>query len=295
MTEKEGFTLVGIRPVSAGAPGRSTRHTGAPVVSLALLALLVMGCLCAELVMTKDPTYLDFRNYAHAPDREFLFGTDTLGRDIFSCIWYGGRISLFIGLFATAVSTVVAVTYGSFSGVAPMWLDTWLMRLVEVFLSVPSLLVIIFIQAILGEANVFSISFAIGVTNWCGIAKVVRTQVRQIRNSEYIVAARCMGGGFLYILRRHLAPHVVSSVMFMVVMNIRSAIVAESTLSFMGMGLPLEVISWGSMLSLAGQALMTRAWWIVLIPGAFLAMALMCMANIGNWLRKSVNRRESNL
>ena len=119
--------------------------------------------------------------------------------------------------------------------------------------------------------------------------------MRQIRNSEYVVASRCMGGKFFHILRNHLAPNFIASIMFMVVMNVRGAIAAESTLSFMGMGLPLEIISWGSMLSLAEKALMTQSWWIILIPGAFLVTLLMCLTNIGNYLRKSANRKERNL
>ena len=259
------------------------------------MCLIVLGCAFAGLLTAKDPSYLDLANYSKAPDAEFLFGTDTLGRDIFSCIWYGGRISLLIGFAATALSTAIAILYGSVSGMVPVWLDGILMRLTEVFLSVPSLLTAIFIQAILGEATVFSISLVIGVTSWCSIAKIVRTEVRQIRNSEYVVASKCMGGGFFHVLRWHLAPNFVSSIMFMVVMNVRSAIVAESTLSFMGIGLPLDVISWGSMLSLSEDALLTRAWWMVLIPGAFLISVLMCLTALGNWLRKNVNQKESNL
>ena len=150
-------------------------------------------------------------------------------------------------------------------------------------------------QAILGDANVLTLSIVIGVTSWASIAKVIRTEVRQIRSSEYVVASKCMGGGFFHILGRHLAPNFIASIMFMVVMNVRSAIGSESTLSFMGMGLPLEIISWGSMLSLAEKALMTKSWWIIVIPGAFLVTLLMCITNIGNYLRKRANRKESNL
>ena len=135
----------------------------------------------------------------------------------------------------------------------------------------------------------------VSVHTWTSIAKVVRTEVRQLRGSEYILAAKCMGGSFFYILRRHLAPNFLSSIMFMVVMNVRSAMIAESTLSFMGIGLPLEVISWGSMLSLAEKALLTNAWWIVVIPGVFLVVTLLCMTNIGHDLRRRANHRHSNL
>ncbi len=290
------FELAGIRPLPEEAPEKAeNRYRGRPIFSAVLLTLIVLGCAGCRLIMTKDPTYMDLSHYNTAPNGEFLFGTDAMGRDIFSMIWYGGRLSLFIGTASAAISTVIAVVFGAASGLAPAWLDALLMRVTEILLSVPGLLLIVLLQAILGEADVFRISLVIGVTGWMSIAKVVRTEVRQLRGHEYILAAKCMGGGFFYILRRHLAPNFVSSVMFMVVMNVRSAIVAESTLSFMGIGLPLEVITWGSMLSLAEKALLTGAWWTILIPGLFLAAVLMCITNLGNYLRKNINRKESNL
>lgn len=295
MTEKELFTMVGIRPEPAAPKKKVNRLKGFPWVSVILMTAIVLGCLFAEVLMTKDPSYLDLKNFNVAPNGEFLFGTDTLGRDIFSGIWYGGRISIAIGFLATFVSTLIAVVYGSVSGIAPAWMDTLMMRFTEIFLSVPGLLLVLFLQAILGQANVLTLSVVIGVTGWASIAKVIRTEVRQIRNSEYVVASRCMGGRFFHILRKHLAPNFVSSIMFMVVMNVRGAIASESTLSFMGMGLPLEIISWGSMLSLAEKALLTGSWWIILIPGAFLVTLLMCITNVGNYLRKAVNRKQSNL
>ena len=266
-----------------------------PLLSEVLLALVVIGCLGCRFLMTKDPAYMDLMHCNEAPGWEFLFGTDTMGRDIFSMIWYGGRISLFIGVFATLISTMVAIVFGAVSGCAPDKVDAALMRFTEIFLSIPELLLVILLQAVLGKANVVSISVVIGLTGWASIAKIVRTEVKQIRNSEYVIAARCMGGSFWYILWQHLTPNFASSIMFMVVMNIRSAIIAESTLSFMGIGLPLEQISWGSMLSNADKALMTQSWWIILIPGVFLVVTLMCMTNIGNDMRKRVNRRERNL
>ena len=295
MTEEKLFTMVGIRPEPPAPKKKVSRQKGFPWVSVILLAAIVLCCLFAEVLMTKDPAYLDLTHFDLAPNREFLFGTDTLGRDIFSGIWYGGRISITIGFLATLISTLIAVVYGSVSGIAPPWLDTLLMRFTEICLSIPGLLLVLFLQAILGAANVLSLSVVIGVTSWASISKVIRTEVRQLRNSEYVVASKCMGGGFFHVLGRHLAPNFIASIMFMVVMNVRGAIVAESTLSFMGMGLPLEIISWGSMLSLSEKALLSGSWWMILIPGAFLVMLLMCLTNIGNYLRKNANRKESNL
>lgn len=295
MKDQELFAPVGIRPVSAPSGKIKKKNYNFPWISLIVLSGIVLGCLFAEALMTRDPGYLDLQNCNVAPNGEFLFGTDSLGRDIFSGIWYGGRVSITIGFLATLISTGIAIVYGSVSGLVPRWVDRAMMYLAEVLLSIPSLLLVLFLQAILGGATVLSLSVVIGMTNWAGIAKVVRTEVRRIRGSGYVVAAKCMGGGFFYILRQHLAPNFIASIMFMVVMNVSSAIASEATLSFLGMGLGLDTVSWGSMLSLAENALMTGSWWVIVIPGAFLIMLLMCLTEIGNALRKRANRGESNL
>lgn len=290
------FEIIGIKESGPYAAVQKQKwYVGKPIFAVLLLGVIVWGCLSCNFIMTKDPAYMDLSHCNTAPGKEFLFGTDTMGRDIFSMIWYGGRISLFIGVAATVISTFIAIVYGAVSGTAPEWLDTVLMRLTEILLSVPNLLVIILLQAVLGEANILSLSLVIGITSWTSIAKIVRTEVRQIRNSEYVIAAKCMGGSFFYVLWKHLTPNFISSIMFMVVMNVRSAIAAESTLSFIGIGLPLEVISWGSMLSLSEKALMTNAWWIILVPGIFLVATLLCITSLGNYIRKNANRTQSNL
>ncbi len=274
--------------------GRRFQIDKSAAVSMALLFIIILGlgCTCCRLFLSKDPAYMDLAHYNTAPCSEFPFGTDAVGRDIFSMIWYGGRISLFIGFAAAFISTVTAILFGTVSGLAPQWLDACLMRAAEILISIPNLLLVIFIQAIWGKADLWSLSLIIGLTSWFGIAKVVRIQVRQLRSSEYVIAARCMGGGFFHILRKHLAPNFVSSILFMAVMNIRNAIAAESTLSFMGLGLPLEVISWGSMLSNADRSLLSGAWWIILMPGLFLIATLSSITKIGNWLRIKNRRRD---
>lgn len=290
------FEIVGIRQMPENQAKQQEKwYREKPFISMILLGVIAAGCLLSRWIMTKDPAYLDLQHYSIPPCREFLFGTDTMGRDIFSMIWHGGKLSLFIGVVSTLISTGIAIVFGAVSGSAAPWIDELFMRLVEILLSVPSLLVIIFLQAVLGKANILTISIVIGITGWMSIAKVVRMEVRQIRSSEYVLASKCMGGGFFHVLWRHLTPNFVASVMFMVVMNVRGAIVAESTLSFMGIGLPVEVITWGSMLSLAEKALLSGSWWMILIPGLFLIVTLMCITNLGNYLRRSGNRKCRNL
>lgn len=198
---KEGFQVVGMR--QADPPphaGPQSRWRGRPVVSAVILMLIVTGCLACELIMTKDPSYLDLHNDSVPPNGEFYFGTDTMGRDIFSMIWYGGGLSLGIGFLSTFLATTIAVILGAVSGCAPKRVDAVIMRAVDILLSVPGLLVVVLPQAVLGKATVLSLSFVIGMTGWMSMSKVIRTEVRQIRNSEYVLAARCMGGGFLCIM-----------------------------------------------------------------------------------------------
>ena len=288
MRDERLFDIVGPRPIIKSAD-RGTRKgilsEGFPKLASAVLLVIILGCIFCGFFTGDDPYRMELAQINQAPSAEHLFGTDTLGRDIFTLIWYGGRRSLFIGAFATLISTAIAVIYGSISGLAGKTVDSIMMRFSEILLSIPSLLLIIFMQAVIGQRNVIGISIIIGITGWMSVAKMVRTEVRKIRDSEYVLISRMMGGSFMHIMTKHLAPNFISTIMFMVVMNIRSAIVAESTLSFLGIGLPVEIITWGSMLSLSEKALLTGSWWIILIPGVFLIVTLLCVTSIGNYIR----------
>lgn len=260
-------------------------RTGKPYISVCVLAVIILACTAAELLMPYDPTYMDLTEINMPPGSDHIFGTDTLGRDLFSVILYGGRISILIGLLATAISTAIAVVYGTAAGLASDRIDDLLMRFAEILMSIPQLLMVMFIQAIMGKATVISISVVIGITGWMAVAKMVRSEVRQLRTSGFVLAARTMGGGFFYILRKHLMPNFMSAIMFMIVTNIGSAMITESTLSFLGLGLPTDVISWGSLMSLSQRAMLTGSWWMIIIPGIFLVTTLICVTEIGEYLR----------
>ena len=298
MRDERLCDIVGPRPILK-SPDRSTSKSrlpaGFPRLASAVLLIIILGCIFCGFFTGDDPYRMELTQINQAPSAEHLFGTDTLGRDIFTLIWYGGRRSLFIGAFATLISTAIAVIYGSISGLAGRTVDSIMMRFSEIMLSIPSLLLIIFMQAVIGQRNVVGISIIIGITGWMSVAKMVRTEVRKIRDSEYVLISRMMGGSFMHILIKHLAPNFISTIMFMVVMNIRSAIVAESTLSFLGIGLPVEIITWGSMLSLSEKALLTGSWWIILIPGVFLIVTLLCVTAIGNYIRGNKSSSHGNL
>ncbi|MFA6850442.1 MAG: ABC transporter permease [Selenomonadaceae bacterium] len=266
-----------------------------PLISIIVFVSILSVCIFAEQIMNHDPANFYLQHLNEAPNSEFYFGTDALGRDIFSIIWYGGRVSIFIGLLGTAILTSIGVIYGCISGTASAIIDNLMMRLAEILSSVPTFLLMLLILSVLGRPTVISIAVVIGITSWMSLARIVRSEVRQIQSSEYILSARSMGASFLRILMKHLIPNFMSAIMFIVVSSVSQCIMMESTLSFFGLGLPVSVISWGSMLSLSDKALLTNSWWVILIPGGFVVITLLCITNIGHYLRGKANRKASNL
>lgn len=266
-----------------------------PKVSLAILGLIILASIFAPLIVPYAAGDMNSEAVNLPPSVSHIFGTDSMGRDLFTMILYGGRASIYIGLLSGCISTAAAVVYGTLSGLAGERIDDLLMRFSELMMSIPSILLVIFLQAIWGQASFTSLSVIIGLTSWMNISKIVRSEVRQIRNSDYVLAARTMEGGFWYILRRHLLPNFVSSIMFMVVTNIGQAMITESTLSFLGLGLPLTTVSWGSLLSMSQEVLLTNCWWMIIIPGLVLITTLVCITEIGEYIRKKNNRLYSNL
>ncbi|MDR1375926.1 MAG: ABC transporter permease [Synergistaceae bacterium] len=297
--EDDDFTLVGreyrTHEVVPKRPGLWRSLRGKPVFSVSILSLIVLGCLFSGSIVNHDPGKFYLDHLSKPPDAEFFFGTDSLGRDIYSIIWRGGRASISIGLLASCVATFIGVTYGCVAGMASKAIDNVMMRAVELAQSVPSLLTVLLIVSLMGKQNVLSISLVIGVTSWFALARIVRGEVRQIRGSEYVLAARCMGAGFLHIMGKHLIPNFVSAIMFVVISSVSLSMSMESTLSFLGFGLPVDVLSWGSMLALADRALLLNTWWVIVIPGLFLVVTLLCITGVGNYFRRATNKRPSNL
>ncbi len=294
-TPKDDFILVGINNEGENFKKPILNKEKKPYISFIIIAIICFGCMLSHFIPNLNASYMNISQINMTPCSEFLFGTDSMGRDIFKMIWYGGGISLFIGIFSTIISTSIGVIYGSISGISSQTINAITMRFAEILLSIPSILIIVFVQAIAGNATVLSMSIVIGITSWIPISKIVQEETRRIWKNDYVVAASFFGGSFFYILRRHLAPNFIPAIMFMVVTNIGSAIAIESTLSFLGIGLPIEVISWGSMLSLSEKALLSNYWWIILIPGLFLVTTLMCITNIGDYIKRKNTKMYANI
>lgn len=298
MNDKGDFTLVGasqniLFQDHVAKPHKTVFHLH--WLSFILFGIIALCCLCAPLLANHDPTHFYLQNLNEPPNTEFYFGTDSMGRDLYSILWYGGRVSLSIGFLSMGISSFLGIAYGCLSGTASAWLDNIMMRAAELVSSIPSILLMLLFLAFIPDPGILSISCVIGLTTWMNLARIVRSEVRQIRSSDYVWAAKMMGGGFWHVLYHHLLPNFLSSILFMMIASIGTAMLTESTLSFLGIGLPVEIVSWGSMLSLANRALLTNAWWVVVIPGLFLVVTLVCITNIGHAFRHHVIRNSSNL
>lgn len=251
-----------------------------------ILILLMILTLSAGLIFPGDPAYMALSEKNIAPGRSFWFGTDALGRDIFGMVIHGGRISLLVGLLSTLISTGMGLMVGSFSALLPEFFGRMTARVTELFLSVPSILLMIFIQSVMKGNPVVSISLSIGLSSWMTLAKMVHVRILEIRNEEYVRLARYLGGGYFYMMRRHYLPSVVPVLFCMAFSGFGHAVLAEATLSFLGIGFPVGTVTWGSLLNISGQALMTKSWWVIIIPGIFLVTSVAALMETGEIMRR---------
>lgn len=266
-----------------------------PNIAIAILTVSAVLSVFAGFIAPYKPNFMNEYAIGAAPSMSHIFGTDNLGRDLFSMILYGGRASLTIGIASAVIGTLIAAVYGTLSGMASKHVDRIMMKATDLFMSIPALLLVIVLEAIWGEASYTSLSLVIGITSWMQMSKVIRSEVIRLRKSEFVIAAEMYGGSFWYILRRHLFPNYFSSIMFMAVSNVGSAIIVESTLSFMGLGLPISEISWGSLMSLSQDALLSDQWWMIIIPGLILISVLVSITEIGEYIRGRNTSKGSNI
>ncbi|MDH6592972.1 peptide/nickel transport system permease protein [Variovorax sp. TBS-050B] len=230
---------------------------------------------------------------------KYLLGTDDQGRDILSALIYGARISLIVGVVSVVLSVLVGVVLGLMAGFFGGWLDTFLMRVCDVMLSFPPILVALLIagvgRALFPHAN-DSLAFgvliiSISLTGWVQYARTVRGTTMVERNKEYVQAARVTGVAPLRIMLRHVLPNVMGPVMVLATIQVATAIITEATLSFLGVGVPPTSPSLGTLISIGNQYLFSGEWWITVFPGAMLVLIALSVNLLGDWLRDALNPR----
>lgn len=249
-------------------------------VSGLMLLLLIMACAFAPLLANHDPSVYYLDSAGMAPCRKFYLGTDSLGRDIFSLLLFGGRTSLLIGFLSALLSILIATVYGSVSGLLPSWADAIMMRIAAIAGSIPSVLTALFVASLFRAQSIVSVTLVIGCTGWFSMARLIRGEVRQLRARPYMEWARLTRLSHTAVVTRHLMPNILPTITYAAVTTVGACITAEATLSFLGLGLPVDEPSIGSMLANANAALLTGEWWSVVFPGLFLVVLLFCLASL---------------
>ena len=260
---------------------RLRRTRAATAIGAALVLIVGIGVAFAPLLATADPMALSAVTLAD-PSWAHPFGTDDLGRDTFARVLYGGRVSLVIGLFSAALSVVLGMTIGMLAGFFGGTLDEVLMRITEAFQILPKLLVAVVVVALIGSGLTNEV-LVIGLLSWPGTARVIRGRVQVIRHEEFIAAAEMSGASWPRILVRHVAPNVFAFLLVSASLQVASAIMSESFLSFLGLGDP-DHPSWGFLLQ-QGQLFLDEAWWLTTFPGIALAMTILGLNLLGDGVR----------
>jgi peptide/nickel transport system permease protein len=267
---------------------RFFRHR-AGVVCLIVLLLLFLGAIFAEVITPYNAFDINVRAVNQPPSSIHLLGTDDLGRDEFTRILLGGRVSLTVGLLAVLIALGVGTTLGSLAGYYGATLDNLLMRLTDVMISFPSLILMMIFAALLGK-GIPTIALVIGMTSWMTVARLVRASFLSLKQQDFTIAAISVGAPPSRIIVRHILPNALGPIIVAATLGVADAIVAESGLSYLGLGIQVPIPSWGGMLNLA-QNQIELAPWLSIFPGAMIFIAVLSINFIGDALRDALDPR----
>ena len=268
--------------------GYALKQNKLAIVCLAVLIIIALASIFAFL-SPYDPDAMDLPNKLQTPSAKHLFGTDNLGRDYFTRALYGGRVSLTVGVFAMIISVCIGTVFGTVAGYVGGVVDTLMMRFVDIFMSVPSFLLIIIINTLI-TPNIGTMIFIIGMFAWMGVARIVRAETMSIKERDYILAAKSMGGKNVWIIVKHIIPNVVPLVIVAASISIARAILTESSLSFLGFGVQLPMSSWGSMLQDAQKYILELPL-LAFFPGLFILLTVLSFHILGDILRNALEPR----
>tara|TARA_Y100000996_G_scaffold412853_1_gene399869 strand:- start:684 stop:1520 length:837 start_codon:yes stop_codon:yes gene_type:complete len=220
----------------------------------------------------------------------FLLGSDALGRDVFSRLLYGARVSLTVGFAAIAVGGSIGITAGLLSGYFGGWLDDAIMRLGDIQLAFPFILLAIMFLVVLGS-GVWNLILVLGIGQWVTYARIVRADTLSLREKEFVEAARAMGDSTLSIIFRTILPNILAPLTVIASFNVASVILSEAALSFLGLGVPPDVPTWGSMLAESRDTLVANKWWLAIFPGLAIMLTVLSFNILGDWLRDFLDPR----
>ncbi len=269
---------------------RQFRSNTLNLIGLAIVVSIIFAAIFAPVLTPHDPTDQDLTDRLEPPSSEHLMGTDQLGQDVFSRILFGARISLRIGIIVVAISLAIGTLVGVAAGYSGGYIDEALMRLVDILLAFPGLLLALVIAGVLGP-SLTNIMIALAIVGWTRYARVVRGSVLSIKQHEFIKAGQLMGLGRIKLISRHILPNVMGPVVVLATIDMAGVILATAALSFLGLGAQPPTPEWGTMIS-EGRHYLRSAWWIVNFPGIAIMFAVLGFNLLGDGLRDVLDPRE---
>jgi len=261
-------------------------------IALVVLAVIVLVGILAPLIAPYDPAAQPdiVALKSQSPSLAHPFGTDPYSRDVLSRVLYGARLSLVIGVLATFVSLTFGVAYGAIAGYVGGMLDAVMMRILDAFLSIPRLLLLLGVLVAWPHLSIAPLILFLGLTGWFGLSRIVRGQVLALKHAEFVTAARALGASRRRILARHLLPNLVSPIAVAATIGVGHVIVLEAGLSFLGIGVPQPLASWGNIIQ-DGADQVATLWWMSLFPGLFMVLTVMTLNILAEALRDFYERR----
>ncbi|HIU42807.1 MAG TPA: ABC transporter permease [Candidatus Ventrousia excrementavium] len=263
------------------------------IASFFLLVIIALIAVFAPLIAPYDPYTQDLSRINEPPSSDHWFGTDDVGRDLFSRVVYGTRISMLVGVVCEAICVPIGVILGALAGYFGGWVDAVISRIIEIFASFPTILFAIAVMFILGP-GIMNIFIAIGVIGWTGLARMIRGQIMQLKEKEFVEAARASGASNMKIIFRHLIPNCLSTIIVVITLDIPGDIMLESTLSFVGLGVQPPDPSWGSMIS-EGRKFIRQNVWYSFFPGLAIMLVVLAFNTLGDGVRDALDPKLKNL
>lgn len=257
------------------------------VIWITILGAIILATIFAPLAAHNNPYDVELAKVLQSPSSFNIMGTDSMGRDIFVRILYGGRVSLSVGIFSVMISTTIGVIYGGISGYFGGRVDNYMMRLLDTFLAIPTLIVMLALQTII-RGGLVSIILVIGCTSWLATARIVRSQFAELRDKNFVKAAIVIGTPTWKILVNHLLKNSMPAIVVIATLNCAQSIFMEVSMSFLGIGVPQGTPSWGNMLNSAQSDILSGAWCVAVFPGVTIVIAMLCINFIGEYLKKKV-------
>lgn len=254
-----------------------------------IISIIFLLAMLAPWIAPYDPNEINVKAILLEPSLAHWMGTDGLGRDVLSRMLFGGRVSLLVGLVAVGISTVIGIILGALAGFYRGWVDVIIMRLVDVMLSIPSFFLILAVIAFL-TPSIINIMIVIGLTSWMGVTRLVRAEFLSLCDREYVLASRTLGARDLRLIFRHLLPNSLTPIIVSAVLGVAGAVLMESGLSFLGLGVQAPQASWGNILT-DGKEYIQFAWWLSLFPGLAILITVLGYNLLGEGLRDALDPR----